>query len=76
MTHIQKTTSFVRRNKTKLLLLAGAGVGVYAGITFHAAYINHTLPDGAIKLGTKFFVPKNPSFVEGVQRAIREQGLI
>ena len=76
MPHIQEATSFVRRHKTGLLLLAGAGVGVYAGITFHAAYINHTLPDGAIKLGQKYFIPTNPSFVEGVQRAIREQGLI
>ncbi len=76
MTHIQKTKSFVRRHKTRLLFLSGAVVGVYFGIKFHAVYINRTLPDGAIKLGQKYFVPTNPSFVEGVQRAILEQGLI
>ena len=76
MIPILRTTGFVRRNKTKLLLLAGASVCVYAGFRLHAAYIIRTLPDGAIKLGQRYFVPTNPSFVEGVRRAIREQGLI
>lgn len=76
MTHMQEATSFVRRHKTKLVLLAGVGVGVYAGIRFHAAYINHTLPEGAIKIGQKFYVATSPYFAEEVKRAIHEQGLI
>lgn len=75
MTHVQKIKRFVRSHRTGLLLLTGSVVGVYFGIKFHTVYINRTLPDGAIKLGRKYFVPTNPSFVEGVQRAILEQGL-
>ena len=76
MAHIQKATNFVRRHKTELLLLTGAGVCVYAGVKLHVVYINQTLPDGAIKVGRDYFIPTNPSFLEGVQRAIQEQRLI